>query len=71
MPILLGIEDGISNVLTSHGGDFKNELGDWVGPAKSAAGFHLTKKACSVLITTIFPEKQACSLSLVRITFRD
>jgi len=34
-------------------------------------GFHLTKKACSVLIIRIFPAKQVCPLSLVSTTLRD
>jgi len=31
----------------------RTNSGHGVGPARCAAGFHLTKKACSVLITTL------------------
>jgi hypothetical protein len=41
------------------------------GCGRFGKGFHLTKKACSVLITKIFPARQACTLSLVEIALRD
>jgi hypothetical protein len=34
--------------------DCKENLGDWMLSTRVDKGFHLTKKACSVLITTIF-----------------
>jgi hypothetical protein len=39
---------------------------DGIGPARCTKGFHLTKKACSVLINTISYKIQVGSLSLVR-----
>jgi hypothetical protein len=51
--------------------DCKKELGDWMGLTRDGEGFHLTKKACSVLIIRIFPAKQVCPLSLGSTTLRD